>query len=262
MRDVSKEKIEDCKSYTEDYFLGSRVTIKQPAQGYRVAIDSVLLAASVSAEIGENILDVGAGVGAASLCLASRLEGVRITGIECQKNLVRLATDNIILNNFRDRVEILCGDLQSPPPRLAGGSYSQVISNPPYFDSMKGRLSPFSSKSTSNHAESPSMEKWLNFCLLMLKPSGRITFIYRADMLDYLLSLFYEKVGCINIFPLWTANHQPAKRILIQGIKGVKGRVNILQGMYLHNKDGSFSKEANAVLRDGQGISFSMTNSL
>jgi len=256
------EKSENNNTYTEDALLGGRVVIRQPAQGYRVAIDPLLLSASISVEPGESILDVGAGVSAAGLCLAARVPYCRVMGIESQKDLVRLATENILLNNLRDRVEILYGDLQSPPPRLAGGSYSQVISNPPYFESAQGRLSPFSSKSLSNHEEQLDMEKWIKFCLLMLKPMGKITFIYRADALDRLMNLFYGKVGNINIFPLWPSKEQPAKRVIIQGIKGVKGKMSLLSGMYLHNEDGSFSKEADAILRDGQPILLSMLNKL
>ena len=129
MQDIHEKTQES--TFSQDSLLGGRVILRQPTNGYRVAIDPLILAASVTAEPGETILDVGAGVGAACLCLASRLNHCRIMGIELQKDLVRLATDNIILNNLRDRVEILHGDLKSPPPRLAAGSYSQVISNPP-----------------------------------------------------------------------------------------------------------------------------------
>jgi tRNA1(Val) A37 N6-methylase TrmN6 len=256
------EESENNSSYTEDTLLGGRITVRQPTQGYRVAIDPLLLAASVSVDSGETILDVGAGVGAVGLCLAARVPYCRVMGIESQKELVRLGAENILLNNLRDRVELLCGDLQSPPPRLAAGSYSQVISNPPYFESGQGRLSPFSSKSLSNHEQQLDMEKRVRFCLLMLKPMGTITFIYRADAIDRLLNLFYEKVGNINIFPLWPSKEQPAKRVIIQGIKGIKGGVNLLNGMYLHNEDGSFSKEADAILRDGKPIHLSTLNKL
>ncbi len=254
------EKSENNNTYTEDALLGGRVIIRQPVQGYRVAIDPLLLSAAISVEPGESILDVGAGVSAAGLCLATRFPYCRVMGIELQKDLVRLATDNILLNNLRDRVEILHGNLQNPPPRLAGGSYSQVISNPPYFESHHGRVSPFVSKALSNHEEQSGMEMWFKFCLLMLKPMGKITFIYRADMLDRLLSLFYGKVGNISIFPLWPSKDQPAKRVIVQGIKGIKGGVNLLSGMFLHNEDGSFTQEADDILRNGKSISLSVLN--
>ena len=66
--------------FTEDRILGGRVLLRQPAQGYRVAIDPVLLAAAAPARAGDLVLDVGCGVGAAALCLAARVPGVRAVG--------------------------------------------------------------------------------------------------------------------------------------------------------------------------------------
>jgi tRNA1(Val) A37 N6-methylase TrmN6 len=242
-------------AFSQDALLGGRLIIRQPLHGYRVAIDPLLLAASVEASPGETILEVGSGVGTVSLCLATRLSYCRIIGIEIQKDLVRLANANIMLNQLRDRVEILQGDLQSPPPRLAAGSYSQVISNPPFFESNQGRLSPTLTKSLSNHENDFGMEAWLKFCLLMLKPLGRITFIYRADMLDKLLSLFYGKVGDVKVFPLWPTENKVAKRVIVQGIKGAKGGLSLLPGMKLHNEDGTFTQTANAILHNGLALS-------
>ena len=77
--------------FTEDALLGGRVILRQPAEGYRVAIDPVLLAAAVPAAAGDTVLDVGSGVGAAALCLAARAPDCRVYGVEIQRDLVRLA---------------------------------------------------------------------------------------------------------------------------------------------------------------------------
>lgn len=243
---------------TQDLLLGGKIVLRQPANGYRVSIDPLLLAATVNAEPGDTILDVGAGVGTVGLCLAVRLPYCKIIGIERQKDLVRLANDNIVLNNLRDCVEVLHGDLQSPPPRLAAGSYSQVVSNPPYFENNQGRISPIVSKALSNHANDFNLENWLKFCLLMLKPSGKLTFIYRTEMLDKLISLFYGKVGDIKIFPLWQNSNQVAKRVIVQGEKGSKGGLNLLPGMILHNLDGSFTKETDNILKNVQSLNLEL----
>ena len=66
-----------------DGILGGRILLEQPVNGYRTAIDPVLLA-SVRAGRGERVLDAGLGVGAASLCLAARLDGIDVVGVEIQ----------------------------------------------------------------------------------------------------------------------------------------------------------------------------------
>src|SRR5690348_10207584 len=78
---------------SDDALLGGRVKLLQPVEGYRVAIDPVLLAAAVPAGAGDSVLDLGCGVGAAALCLAARVPGCRVTGVEVQRELVWLAGD-------------------------------------------------------------------------------------------------------------------------------------------------------------------------
>ena len=48
------------EAVTRDTLLGGQVTLRQHAAGYRVAMDPVLLSASVPASAGEAVLDVGA----------------------------------------------------------------------------------------------------------------------------------------------------------------------------------------------------------
>ena len=101
---------------TEDALLGGRVQLLQPARGYRVAIDAVLLAAAVDAVPGQRILDLGAGVGAVGLCLAARLAGCCVVGIELQPALAELAERNANLNGMADRVRTIIHDLAKPLP--------------------------------------------------------------------------------------------------------------------------------------------------
>ena len=48
---------------TCDDFLGGRLSIWQPRDGYRAGVDPVLLAASVPARAGQSVLELGCGTG-------------------------------------------------------------------------------------------------------------------------------------------------------------------------------------------------------
>lgn len=65
----------DSDLHSHDQFLGGRLMVAQPKTGYRAGVDPVLLAASVPAVRGESVLELGCGVGVASLCLAARVPG-------------------------------------------------------------------------------------------------------------------------------------------------------------------------------------------
>ena len=79
---------------THDAFLCGKLHLWQPKHGYRAATDAVLLAAACPAVAGQSVLDLGCGVGAASLCLASRVAGLVQTGLELQEDYAALARQN------------------------------------------------------------------------------------------------------------------------------------------------------------------------
>ena len=99
---------------TENSLLGGKVRLLQKQDGYRTAIDPVLLAAAVSAKAGETVLDLGCGVGAVSLCLHTRISGLKITGLDVQKPLVDLARRNSALNNCEDSILFVEDNLLNP----------------------------------------------------------------------------------------------------------------------------------------------------
>ena len=260
--------VADGKPVTEDRLLGGRVRLVQPASGYRAAIDPVLLAAAVPAEADDVVLDVGCGVGAASLCVAARVPGARLFGIERERALVKLAQHNAGLNGVGDRMTVMIGELRSPPVRLAPGTFDHVMANPPYFDEGSGTLppDPIKVRATVSAGDrggssdpTASLEDWLKFCLLMARPRGTVTIIDRPERLDRLLAFARDRLGGLTIFPLWPGpaggDGKPAKRIIATGRKGMKGPIRLDAGLVLHQIGGAFTTEADAVLRDGRGLS-------
>ncbi len=245
--------------------LGGRVRLRQPAVGYRVAIDPVLLSAAIPAVDGETVLDVGAGVGGAALCLAARVPGLRVVGLEMQRELARLAAENVIDNALDDRVDILIGDLKRPPPRLGPRSFDHVLANPPYQQAERGNPSPNRLKAASNVEGEAKLADWLAFCLTMVKSGGTVTVIHRADRLPEILAGLTERTGGLVVFPIWPRDpaYAPdvvAKRVIVQARVGSRAPMRLLGGLIVHDADGKYTEAAETVLRhagalvlDGQG---------
>lgn len=239
---------------TDDTLLGGRVLLRQPAEGYRAAIDPVFLAASVPAKPGDLVLDIGCGVGAASLCLALREPGCRVVGIEHDRTLVRLAIHNVEANRFGGRVEMMVGDLLRPPPRLAPGGFSHVIANPPFLEQDEATPSPQAQKAAANQEGEAKLGDWLRCAVNMVRPKGSVTFIYRADRLERLVAEMGERLGELVIFPLWPGGDRPASRVLVRGRKSVAAPTRLMPGLVLHEPDGRYTAAADAVLRNGAGM--------
>ncbi|MDH5411211.1 MAG: methyltransferase [Alphaproteobacteria bacterium] len=236
-----------------DSLLGGQVGLYQPEGGYRVAVDPVLLAASVPLASTGRLLDIGTGAGAAALCFAHRAPGSRVTGLELQPGMAALARRNVELNDMQDRISILEGDLLRPPGELQGG-FDHVIANPPYLPAERADPPPDASKAAANVEGEAVLADWIDFAIRMVKPKGAITFIHRADRLSELLALLDGRAGGIVVFPLWPKPGREAKRVIVRARPGVKTPLRLSAGLVLHREDGEYSKEALSILRDGEAL--------
>jgi tRNA1(Val) A37 N6-methylase TrmN6 len=236
--------------YTSDGFLNGRVTVAQPARGYRAAIDAVVLAAACLAETGDHILDAGCGVGTAALCAMART-GCRATGIEIQQELAELARANARTNAALGALDIITGSILDPPASLKQRQFDHVICNPPYLPEGYGT----GASNPADHESDATLPDWVEFCRRRVRDGGSVVFIHRADRLDELLPLMADSMGAIGILPLWPNNTTEAKRALVGGIKGRKTSMRLLPGLVLHEQDGSYTRQAHAILRDAKPIS-------
>lgn len=244
---------------SDDGFLGSRLQILQPLKGYRAGIDAVLLAASVTARKGERVLEAGAGVGVASLCLASRVAGLDVIGIEVQDDLVPLARENARRNALQGRVTFIEGDIGSQVRDLVAmgiepQSFDHVFANPPYYDPAAHSASPDAGKAQAHLTLGSDIEDWMRFATTMVKHKGSVSFVHRADALSRLLAAMQGRLGAIEVFPLWPASGKPASRIIIRGIRGSNAPLIMRPGLVLHGLNGHFSERAEGVLRHAAAL--------
>src|SRR5580692_6138989 len=107
---------------TEDAVLGGRLVLRQPRKGHRVGHDAILLAAGCSVRAGERLIELGAGVGAAGLAVARRVED--LTMIEIDPALAAMARDNAERNGLAGRTHVVCLDVAASPEAFAAAGIS------------------------------------------------------------------------------------------------------------------------------------------
>ena len=200
------------------------------------------------------MLDTGCGTGAASLCLAARVPQCRITGLEMQRELVRLAGDNALLNGMNERVSVMAGNLLSPPPRLSPGMFDHVMANPPFIERGRGTAASDPAKAAATIEGEAGLGDWVRFALVMVREKGTVTFIHRADRIDALLGQIAGRAGEVVVFPLWPGAGRPASRILVRARKQIAAPARLSSGLVLHEPGGRFTAEAEAVLRGGEAL--------
>ncbi|MBB3263467.1 tRNA1(Val) A37 N6-methylase TrmN6 [Azospirillum sp. OGB3] len=234
-----------------DTLLEGRVRLHQPQAGYRAAIDPVLLAAFTAAGAGERVLDVGTGTGAAALCLAARVPGVVVVGLEKRAEAAEFARRNAALNGLESRVGVLEGDLLAPPPELIPGTFDRVMMNPPYLRAGAASVPPDPWKAAANVEGEARLADWVRFAAAMLKPRGTLTMVHRADRVDEILAALHgTRFGSLTLVPLWPKAGEEARRLLVAARKGGRSPARFTAGLVLHGPDGAYGGQAQRILRD------------
>ncbi len=243
-------------SLTCDGFLGGRLRLTQPARGYRAGMDAVLLAAACPARPGAAVLELGCGIGAASLCLGARVPGLALTGLELQPDYADLARQNGAANGIA--LEVVTGDLAALPRALRARRFDQVLMNPPYFT--PGTPAPDAGRATARHEATP-LAVWIDAGLRRLVPGGGLTLIQRADRLPEVLAALSPRAGAIHLRPLAPRPGADASRFVLTAIKGRRDPLRWLAPLVIHDApahagDGAddYAPLLRAILRDGAAL--------
>lgn len=241
------------ETITDAPFYGGRLRLRQPESGYRAAIDPVLLAARLAPRPGTVWLDLGCGVGAASLCLLARCPDISVIGVEIDPFLADLARQNAALNGFSDRFRIIESDVAALQgadlPALAG-----IFTNPPFHDPA-ATPSPDGRRTRATHGA--VLADWCAVAARLLPHRGSFSLITRADALAEVLAALAATrpaFGGIDLLPLWPRAGQAAKRLLVTARLGSRAPLVLRAGLVLHAADNAYTAACDAILRGGASL--------
>ena len=242
------DRLADC---TEDAFLGGRLRLRQLRSGHRAGHDAMLLAAATSARPGGRVVDFGAGVGAAGLALARRIEGIRLVLVEIDEALANLARGNAAANAISADVIVL--DVESSAEAfgaagLAPDSADAVLMNPPFNDGARHRASPDIARAQAHVASDDTLARWIHAARRILKSGGVLTLIWRADAIAEVLAALDRGFGGLAILPVHGEASAPANRILIRAVKGGRAPTQILPALMLNDESGLPNKRVQDIL--------------
>jgi tRNA1(Val) A37 N6-methylase TrmN6 len=238
--------VETAATVTEDRMLGGRLTLLQPAKGYRAGLDAALLAAACDAKHGDQVIEAGCGAGAVMLAAATRQPGAAFLGIERDPATLALARANIAANGLGERVEAVEGDVGG---HAAGRRFDAALSNPPFFDDRAAIRGPHPAKAGAFFADE-GLAAWTGYLLGAVRDGGTITLIHRADRLADLLALLTPKAGSLQIRPVQPYADDPAGRVLVRAVRGGRAPLRLLPALVLHERGGAkHTAEAEAILR-------------
>jgi tRNA1(Val) A37 N6-methylase TrmN6 len=246
-----------------DAFLGGRLEALQPQGHHHAGLEAVLLSAAVAPDFAGSVVDLGAGAGVVGMAIAARAPQAEVMLVERDPVAIEAARQSLARPanaGFAGRVKITAADITAPEAgRVAAGlgrAFADVVlMNPPFRDPA-GTPSPNPARRGAHVPEEGGLEAWVRTAASVLKPTGRIVIIFRADGLGEVLAALDGRFGGSTILPVHPRAALAAGRILVAAEKGSRAASRILPGLTLHGEAGNaYLPDAERILRHGASLS-------
>ena len=234
---------------SRDTIFNGRITLVQPRQGYRFAIDALLLAYFATVPANGVAVDLGAGTGVVALALADRQPNARILAVEVQPRLAECARINVAANPAGSRIEVLEMDWRGITLDDCHGPVQTVVSNPPYHELGSGRINPNVEAAMARHELTGSAATAAEAAARILAPGGLFFLIFPAPRL---VGLFTD---------LRAAGFEPKRLRLVHSRSGERARLALVEArlggrpelevappVYVYQSGQQYSEETEAIL--------------
>jgi len=236
---------------TLDTLLRGKLAIFQGAKGYRVALDSILLARFVKAGGAKRILDLGCGNGAIALMLAALHPAARIVGIEIQAQMVARARRGVSLNRFDQRVEVRQGDIAVIETHFEPESFDLVVTNPPYRAPRSGRVNPDVEKQIARHEVRGKLMDFLRAAAYVLRKDGIFAGVFPAPRsVDLLAGMRDHGIEPKRLRWVHSLVNDPASLVLVEGVKAGGVELRVMPPLFIYTRERKYTSELIAILND------------
>ena len=232
-----------------DTFFNGRITVFQPASGYRFSLDAIILADAAARSKAFRAADIGTGCGILPIVMAYRNPEIAVIhGIEIQEELAALARKNVSVNHMDFRIPIHTKDIKQVTTRDLDGPVDLIACNPPHYEARAGRINPASQKAIARHEITLTLDGLVSAASRLLVSGGRLLVIYPASRL---IDICWNMRNT-GIEPKWirfihSAPDRAARRVLVKGVKDGGTGAAVARPLYVAGEDGRYTPEMKAM---------------
>ena len=234
---------------TVDGAFDGRVAVIQRRDGFRFALDSLLLTRFVEVQRRERIVDLGTGNGVVALSLAVLNGGVEVVGVELQKAMVDRAERGLTLNRLEDRVRMVQGDVRDVEKDFPAGSFDAAVCNPPYRPPGSGRVNPDRERLLARHEVEGGLADFVRAGAYLLHHRGRMCLVYPSERAVELFAVLRQH----NLEPrrarfVYSFANAPATLVLAEGVKGARTGLAVLPPLVIYQREDEYTEEMAGLL--------------
>jgi len=231
---------------TENTLYNGELICCQYRDGYRFSVDAILVAHFCRVRGVAKVLDLGCGCGIIGLQLSCLYPGIRVTGLEIQKDLVALARENVDRNKLNTRFEIIEADVCAIGNYLMAESFDLIVCNPPYRKCGSGRINQGEQAAIARHELKADLTDMLEGAAYSVKNRGAVVLVYPAVRFAYLVAALAEKKLSMKHFQSVYSYPESVQAclVLVEAVKNGGEECRILPPFYIYSeKNGTYSQE-------------------
>ncbi len=222
--------------------------ILQSESGFRFGMDAVLLADYTEIRPDEQVLDLGCGNGILPLLLAAHDPDIHVTGLELNRDSVRLAERSAAYNHLQDRIRIEEGDIREAVSRFGAASFDVLVSNPPYMIASHGKISPNEQIAMAKHEICCTFRDLTAAAAGLLRDHGRLYLVHRPFRLAEILHTLREfRIEPKRLRMVHPYADREANLVLIEAIRGGNARVTVEPPLIVYTEPGRYTDEVRAI---------------
>ena len=219
--------------------------IIQNKDGFCFGIDSVLLSDfAKNIKKDSMVLDLGTGTGIIPILLCGKTKLKKITGIELQEEVAKMAKKSIKLNNLEDKFNVINENILNLNKIYENQTFDVIVSNPPYKKKDTGITNENEKKIISRHEISASLEDFIKISKDLLKDKGEFYMVHRPERLVDIFELMRKyKIEPKILKMVYSYKNKEPKLILIKGVKNAKPFLKVESNLYIYEDTGEYTKE-------------------
>ena len=192
----------------------------------------------------KKIMDLCTGNAPIPLIL-STMTDADIIGVEIQKNIYDLAIKSVKINNLDKKIKIINEDVRKIDSYFETDTFDLITCNPPYFRFNENSiLNDNSVKSIARHEININLNDIMKISKKLLKNNGSLCLVHRTDrLIEIIESMKNNNIEPKRIRFIYPKEGKESNLVLIDGHKNGKPGLKILDPLYVHNDDGSYTEE-------------------
>ncbi len=224
----------------------------QDPQQFCYGIDAVLLADYANAKKSDIIADLGTGNGVIPLILHRKSRAARIVGVEKEPLAYDLAVENGRMNGLDHVLEWVLCDVTGIPSHFSPGTFSLVVSNPPYVEKGTGPTNPSASLQSARHETTAGLEDFIRAAAWLLRPLGSFCLVYRparlVDMLCHCRRFRLEPKRVRFVIP---RQGEAPNIVLLQCVKDGGRELLVEPALTVRDERGNYTEEIERIYERG-----------